>query len=206
MNPPKKPREPYFICKTGDKYMCPGSRVNYCEDQSNLEDCLDSHSNMTKPVDGHGRYYNHYYQCNYDTANKTCFLDPTCPCICHGSFFDLDDSDPSLECSDIPTEIACESFHKKKRKPDGKQAYWPCKWVSTGGITGKCTQGTIECDATNPDAGDYYANTCTLGVGTTDHCKTICEDAVTGSVTESRLVFEKECPFYGHSRYCYCKY
>jgi len=204
----------HFECAPSYKEECgdPSYIVNYCENETDGESCVygkgrhgTPYSNMTKGEPGKpGQLFSHYYMCNWNDDTQKCYLDTNCPCSCKIGPFNVDASDTAGlgDCSKITNSVACNLFYKKE-----SDKIFPCLWKATTGLSGTCEQGKIPCNdwgASDPE--NYASNTCTMGIGTTSNCTTICKNKISGSTTSGKQLWQKPCELGGYSRYCTCTY
>ena len=172
--------------------VAPGEPADACIASNPPDECL--RSLKTNGVYGVNRFYTY----NWDDKNNKCYLDrPNCPCKCYVGPFDVDESDTAGlgECSKINNSTVCPYFYKTD---DDKK--YGCEWHR-----GECTQGRIPCTDNTRTASVYASNTCTLGWGTSDNCTQICQDKYgTKHIKSGIQLWEKECKFSGHSRFCDC--
>lgn len=139
------------------------------------------------------------YLCDWDDVNNVCQADGNKPCDCIGAIFKLNDIEGPNKCENI------------KLHQEGN-LYWP---ASTCMLFGDDTANPCRYDEPNRkcapnntpclfarDQNHYATNTCTLGVGTTDHCTKICSDD--GKKNGGTLLYQYDCEFGGYGRYCYC--
>ena len=205
----------HFDCKpwyNNEECGDPSYRVKYCENETDGETCVfgkgrhgTPYSNMTKGEPGKpGQLFSQYHMCNWNDDTQKCYLDTNCPCSCRIGPFNVDASDTAElgDCSKITNSVACDLFYKKE-----SDKIFPCLWKATTGLSGTCEQGKIPCkDGGASDPGNYASNTCTLGIGTTTNCTSICTDKISGSTTTGNQIWQKECELGGYSRYCKCTY
>ena len=197
----------HYDCEPSYGQDCgkPTYRVEYCEDLTDGPTCVYGlarhgipYSDMKKGESGKpGTYTGKFYTCNWDDENKKCYLDTQCPCSCNVGPFDVDESDTAGlgACSKVTNSTACPYFYKKEN-----DKMYPCEWNR-----GECEKGRIACKKDTRSAAVYASNTCTLGFGTSDNCTTICKDRYgTEHIESGNLIWEKECKFSGHSRFCLC--
>lgn len=199
--------EPSYNEKCGD----PSYIVKYCENETDGQTCVfgkgrhgTPYSNQTKGEPGKpAKFFSQYHMCNWNDDTQKCYLDTNCPCSCKIGPFDVDASDTAGlgDCSKITNSVACDLFHKVVNKK-----IFPCLWKATTGLNGTCEQGKIPCTYTDPRTSDYASNTCTMGIGTTSNCTTICKNKISGSTTTGKQIWQKECELGGYSRYCTCTY